>query len=271
LAITDDIGAIIVIAVGYTSELNLHALSLGMLGFALVIVLTHLGVRTVAIYIFIGTAIWLAFHQSGVHPTIAGVILGFLTPARSWVSEGHLADVTQKVGSFLKGEPWSGIKERREILRTMERAARESLSPLDRLETVLHPWVSFVIMPIFALANAGVAVELAAVSHPVAIAVIIGLVVGKPLGIVSLCWIAVRLHVAKLPIGMSWRTLAAGGVLAGIGFTMSLFLAGLALHDELLTAAKIGILGGSTISAILGMALLWQLNRPTQKKNIAAG
>jgi Na+:H+ antiporter, NhaA family len=269
LAIADDIGAIIVIAVGYSSELNLHALGLGILGLGLVKGLTRLGVRSVAIYIIVSMATWLAFHESGVHATISGVLLGFLTPTHSWISEGHLADVAQKVGSFLEGEPWNSAKERRAMLRTMERAARESLSPLERLETVLHPWVSFVIMPIFALANAGVAVELGAVRHPIVMAVLTGLVIGKPLGIVLLSWIAVRLGLAKLPTEISWGTLAAGGVLAGIGFTMSMFLAGLALHGQLLAAAKIGILCGSAVSAVLGMLLLWRLPTATRKEEIA--
>jgi Na+:H+ antiporter, NhaA family len=265
LAIADDIGAIFVIAIGYSRELNLHALGLGMLGIALVKGLTQFGVRNVAIYIFVGTAVWLAFHASGVHATIAGVILGFLTPAHPWISEGHLADVTRRVGAFLEGDPWNDIHERREMLRTMERAARETLSPLERLETTLHPWVSFVIMPLFALANAGVSVQLAAVREPVAIAVMIGLVIGKPVGIVLLSWLAVWLRLAKLPGGMSWSIMAAGGVLAGIGFTMSLFLANLALQKELLAGAKIGILAGSAISATLGLGLLfWRLPKPLE-------
>ena len=230
--------------------------------------LTHLGVRSVAIYIIVSVATWLAFHESGVHATISGVILGFLTPAHSWISDRHLAAVTRKVGSFLEGEPWNNAKDRQAMLRTMELAARESVSPLERLETVLHPWVSFVIMPIFALANAGVAVELEAVRHPVAISVMIGLVIGKPLGIVLLSWIAIRLGFAKPPTGLSWAELAAGGVLAGVGFTMSMFLAGLALTDELLAAAKIGILGGSAISAISGMVLLSLLPTVTRGDEI---
>ena len=265
LAIADDISAIIVIAVGYSAELNLLALGVGMLGLGLVNGLTRLGVRSVAIYIFAGLIVWFAFHESGVHAALAGVLLGFLTPARSWISDGHLAEVMQKIRSFLEGEPRSNGKERQAMLRTMERAARESLSPLERLEVILHPWVSFVIMPIFALANAGVAVELTAVRHSVTAAVMIGLVVGKPLGIVLLSWIAVRLRFAKLPAELSWGTLAAGGALAGIGFTVSLFLAGLALHNELLAAAKIGILGGSAISAVVGMLLPWRMPKPARE------
>jgi NhaA family Na+:H+ antiporter len=262
LAIADDIGAIIVIAIGYSRELNLQALGFGLLGIGLVRGLTFAGVRSTGIYLAVGTAVWLAFHESGVHATIAGVILGFLTPAHPWISESHLADVTLGVGSFLEGEPWNSARHRQEMLRTMERAARETLSPLERLETALHPWVSFFIMPLFALANAGVAVEVAAVRESTATAVMIGLVIGKPLGIVLLSWLGVRFGVAQLPDEITWSTLAAGGVLAGIGFTMSLFLASLALQGELLAAAKIGILAGSAISASLGMALLFWLPKP---------
>jgi NhaA family Na+:H+ antiporter len=152
----------------------------------------------------------------------------------------------------------------------VERAAREAISPLERLEVALHPWVSFVIMPLFAFANAGVPIEAGAFTDSVAMAVVIGLCVGKPVGIVLFSWLAVRTRLAKLPEGISWAILAAGGVLAGIGFTMSLFIAGLALSERLLLAAKIGILTGSALCAVLGLALLlWLLPKPAQAGSAA--
>jgi len=136
------------------------------------------------------------------------------------------------------------------------RTARETVSPLQRLEIALHPWVAFGIMPLFALANAGVVIQPSAATHGVALAVLAGLVVGKPLGIVLFSWIAVRLGVAQLPAGVTWRAMAGAGCLGGIGFTMSLFIASLALEGILLDAAKIGTLAGSAISAVLGLTVL---------------
>lgn len=260
LAIADDIGAILVIAIGYTSDLNLIALGWGALGIVLVMLLRKAGVRSIPIYTVLGVAIWFGFHESGVHATIAGVILGLMTPVEPWVSQNRLRAFLDDVGDFLTGEPdedESRVKEERQsVLRSMELAARETIAPLERLETTLHPWVSFGIMPVFALANAGVAIDPASLSHPVSVAVAAGLVIGKPAGIVLFSWLAVRSGLAKLPAGVSWTVLAAGGVLAGIGFTMSLFIGGLALTGELLDAAKAGILIGSLIAAVLGMGLL---------------
>ncbi|HJY82371.1 MAG TPA: Na+/H+ antiporter NhaA [Candidatus Binatia bacterium] len=259
LAIADDVGAILVIAIGYTSELYLSALLWGLLGIGLVMLLQRIGVRSVPLYVLVGVGIWFAFHESGVHATIAGVILGLLTPVRSWISKGRLARFVHTLGEFLQGESWQDARERQALLRDVERATRETLSPLERLETTLHPWVSFVIMPLFAFANAGVPIQLGAFHDAVAIAVMVGLGIGKPLGIVLFCWLAVRSGLAKLSEGVSWGVLAAGGVLAGIGFTMSLFIAGLSLSETLLDAAKIGVLSGSASCAVLGMVLLFQL------------
>jgi len=271
LAIADDVGAILVIAIGYTSELRLTALAWGILGIGLVMLLPRIGVRSVPIYVLLGVGIWFGFHESGVHATIAGVVLGLLTPARPWVSGGLLAQFVHKLGGFLQGDSWQDAHERRAVVRSVERAARETISPVERLEAALHPWVGFIIMPLFAFANAGVPIDIGAFTDSVAVAVVVGLGIGKPLGIVLFSWLAVRMGLAKLPEGVSWSILAAGGVLAGIGFTMSLFIAGLALSGRLLNAAKIGILSGSALCAVLGMALLfWLLPRPPQRGSEAA-
>jgi NhaA family Na+:H+ antiporter len=148
--------------------------------------------------------------------------------------------------------------ERREVLETVAFTAREGVSPLERLEVALHPWVGFVIMPLFALANAGVTINPSAVGDPVAVAVAIGLVIGKPVGVLLFSYIAIRAGIAALPQGVTWPVLLGGGCLAGIGFTMSLFVAGLAFadHAPLLADAKIGILLGSLLSAVLGVIVL---------------
>jgi NhaA family Na+:H+ antiporter len=266
LAIADDIGAILVIAVGYTEQLNWTALLLSGLGIAVIIACMKLGVHSLGVYLILSLWVWFEFHASGIHATIAGVILGFLTPSRRWISERRLGHIIDATLSFMQGDDWRSPSQRYAALRQMERAARSSISPLRRFETELHPWVAFVIMPIFALANAGVRIDASALTHPVAVAAMLGLLIGKPVGIFAFSWLAVRTGWAQLPAGMGWRAVIGGGILAGIGFTMAIFIAGLALEDELLNAAKVGILAGSLASALLGglvLVVCLPKNRPT--------
>jgi NhaA family Na+:H+ antiporter len=216
-----------------------------------------------------GAGIWLGFHESGVHATIAGVILGLLTPARPLVGRRLLTKFTEALGDFLQGDSWQDLRQRQRMMLSVRRAAREAVSPLERVETVLHPWVSFVIMPLFAFANAGVQIQLSGFSDPVAVAIMAGLGMGKPIGIFLFSWLAVGFGLARLPEGITWGLLSAGGVLAGIGFTMSLFIAGLALGDGMIEAAKIGILAGSIICALIGMTLLrWLLAKASVKAEV---
>ena len=256
LAIADDIGAVFIIAVFYAGKLYLTGLLLGALGLALIALLNQIGVRSVPVYTVVGAGVWLAFDASGVHPTIAGVILGLMTPSYEWVRRSALrlsiADLQAKFDSD------SDEDVSVEDLQLLAFAARESVSPLERLEQALHGWSGFVIMPLFALANAGVKVDPALVFSGVGLAAALGLLVGKPLGIFVASYLSVRLGVARLPAGVNWGVLFGGGCLAGIGFTMSLFVAQLALGDqpELLAGAKIGTLAGSLSSAAVGSALL---------------
>jgi Na+:H+ antiporter, NhaA family len=256
LAIADDIGAILVIAIGYTDELVPAALGLAAVAIVAVLGLARLGMRSVPAYAVLGVIAWFGFHESGVHATIAGVILGLATPAHSWVSPGRLADNAERVADFLRGEGWRSRSEKRAMLRKVEVSAREAVSPLERLEAALHPWSGFAIMPVFALANAGVRIHASDFGDPVAAAVMLGLVLGKPIGVVAASLLAVRLGLARLPDGVDLTSIVAGGCLAGIGFTMALFIAGLALAGPALDAAKVGILAASALSAALGMGLL---------------
>ncbi|MFC1828985.1 Na+/H+ antiporter NhaA [Thermodesulfobacteriota bacterium] len=256
LAIADDIGAILVIAVGYTESLNWGALAFGIACLLVIIGLMKVGLRNVGVYFLMMILVWFGFHESGVHATIAGVICGLMTPTKAWISEGRLNTIVDKTSRFLKGEGWHSAGERYALLRQMERAARKTISPLERFETDLHPWVSFGIMPVFALANAGVSVEMSDFSNPIAIAVGVALFFGKPMGIVLFSWLAVSIGFAKLPKGVGWHAIIGGGFLAGIGFTMALFIAGLALSGDMLDPAKIGIIAGSILSMITGMAIL---------------
>lgn len=257
LAIADDIGAVLVIAVVYSRDIAVGYFGLAALGVGVTILLNRIGVRRVTVYVLVGVGIWFAVLKSGVHPTVAGVLLGLLTPAGAWVGDQALGDVVEETSRRLRGEHDSQIEHHQKpMIQQLQSAARESISPLERLEAGLHPWVAFGIMPMFALANAGVEIDLTALNHPIAVAVTAGLVLGKPLGIVVLSWVAVTVGLARLPAGVNWKVMIGAGCLAGIGFTMSLFIAGLALHGDQLNAGKIGTLSGSTVSAVLGCMLL---------------
>jgi NhaA family Na+:H+ antiporter len=213
LAIIDDILAVLVIAIFFTTSINAAWLAGAAAGFGLIGLLNRLGVRRVTMYALVGVGIWLCTLKSGVHPTVAGALLGLLTPASAWLGSATLLEVVQRTVERLRNTDAGGGPgaERREAAEDLAFAATESVSPLERLEHGLHPWVSFAIMPLFALANAGVAVSLGGVTHPIATAVVVGLVAGKPLGIVLASWLVVRLALAKLPEATSWTTLVGAG------------------------------------------------------------
>lgn len=256
LAIVDDIGAILVVAIGYSIHINLAALALGAFGVAVVVGIARIGVRGFPIYILAGIGIWFAFDASGIHATITGVVLGLLTPARRWVSDDRLYSILHQVIAHPAGEEGSGHTKDRRTLQVAEVAAREALSPIERLEIVLHPWVGFVIMPLFALANAGLPLSVAEFKSPVAVAVFMGFAIGKPIGILTFSWLAVRTGIAIRPPELTWRLLSGGGLLAGIGFTMALFIANIAFSEGLVDSAKAGILSASVVSGALGFSLL---------------
>jgi len=256
LAIVDDIGAILVIAIGYTEAIHWGALAWGAAGIAGVSALARLGVRSFGIYTALGAGIWFAFHESGIHATLAGVVIGLMTPARAHLSEGRFGQILYRATQVVHGGGFASLSDRAGRVRRFRQATRELISPVEYLEGFLHPWVAFLVMPLFALANAGVPFRPSDLADPVALAMGISLVIGKPLGIVAVSALAVRLGLAALPAGVGWGALAGGGFLAGIGFTMALFIAGLALDGATLNAAKVGILAGSTLAASVGVAIL---------------
>ncbi len=257
LAIVDDIGAILVIAAFYNSNLVVSWLVIGLAGFALTYALNRMGVRSVVVYVIVGAMIWLAFLKSGVHPTVAGVMLGLLTPASAMLPDQFVRDLLSDAQYRLVQEaPQIGATDRRELALELVRGAKESVSPLERLEHAMHGWVSYVIMPVFAFSNAGVPIAIEELRDPIALSVAAGLVLGKPLGIVLFSWLAIRLGVARPLEGVTWPILLGGGCLAGIGFTMSLFISGLAFAEGQLAAAKLGTLLGSVVSACLGTGIL---------------
>lgn len=222
LAIIDDLGAIVIIALFYTSDLSLLSLGVAACAILVLAALNLCGVRRTGIYILVGVVLWTAVLKSGVHATLAGVIVGFFIP----------------------------LKE------------KHGRSPAKRLEHVLHPWVAYLILPLFAFANAGVSLQgvtIDGLTSVLPLGIIAGLLIGKPLGISLFCWLALRLKVAQLPEGTNFQQIMAVGILCGIGFTMSIFIASLAFGNvdpELINWAKLGILIGSLLSAVIGYCWL---------------
>ncbi len=258
LAVVDDIGAIIVVAFGYGGDIQWLYIALALLGFVFVKVMAFTGIRSITLFFIVGGLIWLVIDASGIHPTITGVILGLMTPTNKWVSDDRLHIIMDCVVANPFGDKQKGAEHtpNRNALKTAEAAVREALSPVERLEMLLHPWVGFVVMPLFAFANAGIPLSGTSVTSALTVAVFLGFVVGKPTGIFLFCWITVKLGVAKLPPRLTWRRILGGGMLAGIGFTMALFIANLAYSPEQINAAKLGIFLASVVSGILGFALL---------------
>ncbi len=247
LAIVDDILAIMVIALFYSESLSAYWLLLGAVLLLIIAGMNRAGVRYVPLYVVAGAGVWLAFLESGVHATIAGVILGLMTPARPLLVKGT------------SGTPDSAISS--DTVRGDLFEVRESVSVAERLEHLLHPWTAFVILPLFAFVNAGIPLSGGVVgdaaSSPLTLGIVVGLLVGKPVGIVLATWVVTATGAAPLPAGTSWRGVMGAGALAGIGFTVSLFVAGLAFDDSAtVDRAKVGILAASFAAAVLGAVLL---------------
>lgn len=270
LAISDDIGAVLVVAIGYGADLNWMPIGLVAIGLAIVAGIARLGIRSIPVYFALGCGIWLAFDASGIHATLAGLVLGLMTPARSWVSERRLHAILNRVIAYPPGDHWSGDKLARRDLRQAGVAAREALSPIERLEFALHPWVAFTIMPLFALANAGVPIATASFDPTLTTAIFAAFVIGKPVGVALFSFLAVKLRLGILPSELSWGLLIAGSLLTGIGFTMALFIADLAFDPVLLDSVKLGVMGASVISAVAGLlALVWLSSRQESLKQSA--
>ena len=266
LAIVDDIGAVLVIALFYSGGVAWDPLAAAAVLLALAAGANVAGVRRPWAYAVIGLALWGAVLASGVHATVAGVLLAMTIPARTRIDADEFVDRTQTILWYLEARGGDGDsvltnQSHQEALHELETVTEAAQAPLQRFEHGLHGIVAFGIMPLFALANAGVALaggEIgAAASSPVTLGVLLGLVLGKPLGITLFSWAAVRTGLATLPHAVSWRALHGVSWLAGIGFTMSLFIAGLAFGTTpLLDHAKLGILAASLIAGAVGWLLL---------------
>jgi NhaA family Na+:H+ antiporter len=265
LAIADDLGAVLVIALFYTASVSWSALSAAAGLLLLSLAANAIGVRAAWAYALIGIALWAAVLLSGVHATVAGVLLAMTIPSRTVIDERALLD---GAGAALRDfdlarHPNTVMLSNREhqaALRRLEVLSEKALPPLARLEHGLHGIVTFGIMPLFALANAGVDLRggVSAMTSTIGLGVVLGLVLGKPIGITLASWLAVRAGAASLPAGIGWRALAGTAILGGIGFTMSLFIATLAFGDaaESLASAKLAILVASLIAGIAGWIVL---------------
>ena len=273
VAIFDDLGAVMVIAVFYTDVVEVVPLLIGVTLLGMVPVLSRLGVRKMTVYVLVGVAAWAAVLESGVHPTVVGVAMGLLTPWRSWYSSadfpGKADRMLERLSEAVDAPSDSHAHEQRtEALLELSEISRETVAPLDRLERELHPWVAFAIVPVFAWANAGVSLGGGvigdALSSSLTWAIAAGLILGKPIGLFVGYAIAVRLG-GERSASITWRGVIGIGMLAGIGFTIALFVAELAFDDEaLLTQAKVGILTASLVSGMAGYLVLLGMHSPPE-------
>ena len=283
LAIVDDLGAVLIIAVFYTQHLNLVALGAAASISVLLIILNQGGIRHPLPYGLLGILLWVTLLKSGIHATLSGVLLAFTIPARPAFTLQHFEQRLVQLQSALNSEVADpdacenalGCPDMATIAENVESAARAVQSPQQHMEHALSPWVTFLIIPLFALSNAAIdfqEIQLGqALSHPVTMGVILGLVLGKFIGISCFSWLAVRIGIARLPAGVGWRHLLGAAWLAGIGFTMSLFISQLAFNDHVLVEqAKVGILFASLVAAAIGFIWLAAIKPPGRDSSTPA-
>lgn len=262
LATVDDIGAILVIACFYTESFSLAAVGVALLLLGLILVIQSNRLRNGFVYALICVLFWAAVLKSGVHATVAGVILGLLVPANPYFSHDTFAESAERLLKGFRNTLDQGEQYDSEVLLgRLQELTRDSEAPLERLEQLVHPWVSYLILPLFALANSGITLSIESIgdaaSSPVTLGIVAGLLVGKLVGVVGAAWVAVRLGIASLATHMTWLHVIGVGFLAGIGFTVSLFITGLAFEDPAsISNAKLGILLASIIAAIAGYTFL---------------
>jgi len=269
LAIIDDIVAVLVIAAFYSDGINYAGLLVAGAGILMVLALQRIGVGSAHIYVLPGAVLWIGLLWSGAHPTLAGVVLGLMTPAVSRPMRERPLDVASRAVTALHAHTTStgiGSESVEHSLKQLRQAQREVLPPVTRVQMALHPWVAFGIMPLFALANAGVSLNginlTVEGSQTVIIGIFLALVLGKPLGILVASWVTVRLGWCRLPDAVTWPSIFLVGLLAGIGFTMSIFIATLAFDNpSLLAAAKLGVLLASLAAGIVGLTWGWIYSR----------
>ncbi len=265
LAIADDIGAILVIAIFYTDSINYMELLNAAVFLTVLIAGNYFGIRRTSFYAVVGLlGVWIAFMYSGVHATIAGVLIALTIPADAKIDERvYIAKLKEKLKYFSSKKSNDNrllTTDQASLIDDIEKLSHDAHTPLQKLEHALHPIIAFIILPIFALANAGIHLEgnvFALIFHPISIGIIIGLVLGKLIGISLFTYILTKLKWANLPNGVNFQHIIGAGLLAGIGFTMSIFIADLAFtNPEYIQIAKVGIFTASIISAVLGMLVI---------------
>ena len=266
LVVADDLVALVVIALVYSEHVDIGALAMAVALFGALLLVRRLPVGRLPLYL-IGGGMWLALHSSGVHPAVAGLAIGLATPAYP-AARGELEEVTQLVRLF-REQPTA------ELARSARESVWAAVSPNDRVQLALHPWTSFVIVPLFALANAGIPLSADllsnAVSSPITIGIVVGYVVGKPVGILASTWLVTTLQPGRRRLPAGWAALAGGSATAGIGFTVSLLIASLAFSGEHLDEAKLGVLAcavGATLLAWLLFAFLKLLPEPERAREL---
>ncbi len=272
LAIVDDLGALLVIAIFYTESIGMDYLGKAGIVLALMMVLNVMGVRRMVVYLLLGVVVWYFVLKSGVHATIAGVLVAMTIPARTRVDQlrysSFVRSMLERFDGDSKGEEksWTTTRQQSAVL-AIEDAGHKVETPVRRLEHTLIPWVAFAILPVFALANAGVSIGGGAVegdagdgslwTNRALWGVVLGLLIGKPVGVFGFAWVAQKLGIGMLPEGASWRHVFGAAWLSAIGFTMALFIANLAFADAAdLDAAKIGVLGASVVAGVVGLLIL---------------
>ena len=272
LAIADDIGAVLVIAFFYTEQISRISLAAAGVLLAALIIMNRIGARQPVIYFVLGLGLWLAFLQSGIHATVAGVLLALTIPARRRIDDDtvFLERSENILDEFREANATSDVvyagATRGAALSLLARECHLAESPMLRFEHALTPWIKYIVMPVFALANAGVVLGKGAIYDPISVGVICGLFLGKPIGIVAFSWFGTHLRFADLPDDVGWPQMIGIGVLGGIGFTMSLFIANLAFGaGSALETAKVGILAASIASGLVGAAILWRKRSPNDQ------
>ncbi len=272
LAIVDDLGAVVVIALFYTDQLVVEALVAAAVILAVLIVFNLAGIRHPLPYFLLGTLLWFVLLKSGVHATLAGVLTAFTIPARPKYDPVHFSDHVKELmarfdASHQPGQSIMTNDALRAVVQTLENGVHKVETPLQRLEHVMHMPVAFLVIPIFAFINAGISMEFAGLgdtlAHPVALGVVLGLVLGKFLGIAGASWLALKLDIAQLPAQTRFSQIAGVALLAGIGFTMSIFIAelGFAGQPEYLLMAKTGVLVASLLAGVGGFVWLWWVSK----------
>jgi NhaA family Na+:H+ antiporter len=259
LAVIDDVGAILVIALFYSSGVAVYGLVIAGLALGAILLMQLLGVRSPWAYAAPGLVAWIGTYASGIHPTLAGVAVGMMTPVQAWIGQQGFLERADESVSALREKKADDERALLPHLDQLNRARREAVSPAERIQHALHGWVAYGAMPLFALANAGVALGDAKFSGEPMLAflgIAAGLVIGKPLGVIAFSWVAARVGVAALPTGVTWLQVGLVGVVAGIGFTMSIFISQLAFGaGETLETSKVAILIASGLAAVLAYGL----------------